>query len=622
MAVIARNTRPVHGWAGWAGVLALVTAGPALAGKLGQTDYWDPDQIRRGMTGYGRTVFQGVKIETFQVTIIGLLKQVRPGRDLVLARLSGGPLAKTGVIAGMSGSPVYVQDKLLGAVAYAWRFAKEPIAGITPFSQMVEFGMRRSTTQPTTRPARGADTAWRLDAPVRIGDTTYATARTGRPGTTSAAGLVLTPLAIPLTVSGFTDEAFRQMCRQLEPRGIVPVQGGAASAQVVEGADAGIKGGAPLAIGLMTGDYQMAAVGTVTHREGKQVFGFGHPMLGSGPCELPMMTGYVHTVLPSLMISSKMASPLRAVGTINMDVGTCVAGVMGPVPAMVPVRAIVSRADQHGRATYRVNVVRHRSLLPFLASMALGNAVLAAGDLPDEITVWVKASVTFKRHGPLVIEDMYSGPSVSGGSAVYGVLGDVLGRLRYLIQNPFERVEVESIEMRARTENVRRWARIESVRLDTNVVEPGQTLVARVVMLPYKGPRRVELLPVPIPKQMEPGVYRLQVCDASTSQREHIQASPHLGSPRDITQAFQLARFRYPRNRMFGRVAFEVRGVALQGRALPDLPDSMMHILKSPKRTGVTPIKDTLVVHKTLPVVVSGSLTVPFAVTREKRVRY
>ena len=613
-------------WAGWSvGVLGLAMAQPAPAGVFGRTPYWEPDQIHRGMKGYGRTVFQGVKIETFQVHVLGVLKHVRPGRDIVLARLSGGPLAKTGVIAGMSGSPIYVDGKLLGALAYAWGFAKEPIAGITPFAQMVEFGLRRATTQPASRPAAKLGGGWHLDAPIRVGGQTYTTGSAqpfmpGGPNRPTA--LVMTPLAVPMTVSGFSDVAFKEMCRQLEPRGIIPVQGGAAAQRLVDGPDAGLAPGAPLAVPFMTGDFQMAGVGTVTHLEGKQVFGFGHPMIGAGPCEFPMMTAYVHTVIPSLMISSKLASPLRMLGTINMDVETCVAGLVGRVPEMVPVHAVVSRPILRRKQAYRVRVVRHRDVFPFLVYMALGNAMGAAGDLPEELTVWCKTHIRFKRHDPITVDDMFSGPSVSGSSAMYGVLGDTLGRMQLVLQNPYEKVEVESVAMEVRTENVRRWAHIESVRLDSNVVEPGQSVRARVVMLPYKGLRFVETIELPIPKQMEPGVYRLQICDASTSEREDLEGAPHLRSPKNISQVFQLARFRHRHNRLFGRVSYEVCGLALEGKALPDLPDSMLHILKTPKETGTTPIRKSLVVHKTIPWVVHGNLAIPFAVALEKRVRY
>ena len=621
----ALSCRPARllGWS--ALILALVVTGQAWAGMLGRTPYWDPDQIRRGMKGYGQTVFQGVKIEKFQVEVVGVLKHVRPGRDIVLCRLSGGPLAKTGVIAGMSGSPIYVDGKLLGALAYAWGFAKEPIAGITPFAQMVQLGMRRATTQPTTQPVGKLSGAWRLDAPVTIGGRTFASARAQGflpKRRTPPTGLVMTPLAIPMTVSGFTDTTFKEMCRQLEPRGILPVQGGAAATRLVERLDVGLEPGAALAVPFMTGDFQMAGVGTVTHREGRQVFGFGHPMISAGPCEFPMMTGYVHTVIPSLMISSKLASPLRAMGTINMDVDTCVAGQIGPPPSMVPIQASVFRQTQRTGHRYRVRVVRHRDVFAFLVFMALANAVSAGGDLPEELTVRAKTHIRFKRHDPITIEDMYAGPEASGSSALYGVLGDAIGRLSYVMRNPFEKVEVESIEMVARTENRRRWVRIESVRLDSNVVEPGQTLRARVVLLPYKGLRVVETLDMPIPEQMEPGVYGLQVCDASTSERQDLSNAPHLRTPRNISQVFRLARFRHRRNRLFGRVSYQVRGLALGGKALPDLPDSMLQILKTPKQTGATPIKKSLTVHKTVPWVVSGSLTIPFAVAREKRVRY
>ena len=318
---------------------SLPTDGPARA-AMKPDAYWNVDDLRTGMKGVGRTVMKGTKVETFEAEVLGVLKNTSPGRDMVLCRLSGLNLDKTGVIAGMSGSPVYIDGKLLGAVAYAWPYGKEPIAGVTPFSQMhgyVEAFERRDLAE-QTKPTRVG-----LQGPCA----SAASRSTPSPSRRSfdAAGQ---PEGRGRPVAGAAaDAAGRHRLHAARPGPAArPRQG------LRHGADAGRRrhgprrrrgeerrpgAGRPARRRLITGDFDLSGIGTVTHIEGNRVYGWGHPFMSLGGCEFPLMTGYIHTIYPRQTVSFKMGSPLKAVGVINADVSTCIAGWLGRKPDMLPV---------------------------------------------------------------------------------------------------------------------------------------------------------------------------------------------------------------------------------------------------------------------------------------------
>src|SRR5229473_1037094 len=305
--------------------------------------YWQVDDVRPGMKGFGRTVMHGTKVETFSVEVLGVLKNTSPGRDMILCRLSGLGLEKTGVIAGMSGSPIYLDGKLLGAVAFAWPFGKEPIAGVTPFCQMhgfVETYERRDLTEKQA-PARVG-----LRTPLRIGDAVFDSITVSQdyeghpegPGD----GLWLMPLRTPLAATGFSEHSLRFFGERARSAGLYPMQSGGASAPVRDQEkNVSLEPGGPLAVAMVTGDFDLSGIGTVTHIEGNRVYGWGNPFFGCGGCDFPLSTGYIHTIYPRQSVSFKMGSPLKTVGIINADVSTCVAGWLGRKPDLLPVRMSV-----------------------------------------------------------------------------------------------------------------------------------------------------------------------------------------------------------------------------------------------------------------------------------------
>jgi hypothetical protein len=609
-------------------VAALALCGPPLPparATVKQTTYWQVEDVRAGMKGHGLTVMKGTRIERFSAEVLGVMKNTSPGRDLVLCRLAGLDLEKTGVIAGMSGSPVYIKGKLLGAVAYAWAFGKEPIAGVTPFSQMhryVEAYERRDMAE-QSRPTRVG-----LREPLRVGGREFGTVTVSHdhedPQPTAADGLWLVPLRTPLAATGFTPHSLGLMRKHFRTSGMVPMQGGAVTAKVArEAHDLKLEAGGALSVALVTGDFDLSGIGTVTHIEGKRVYGWGHPFFGLGACEFPLMTGYVHTIYPRQSISFKMGSPLRTVGVINADVSTCIAGWLGREPDMLPVRMTVAREAAVPPKTFNVKVVRQRSLLAPLVYTSLTNSVDMEGELPEELTAELKAKIEVEGRPPVVIHDTFSGSSYSGGRAPQALYSQVASVVNLLTYNTYRPVRIKRIECDTRIHPGRRTAEIEAVELDSETLSPGETLRATVLVRPFKGLRQRLPVSLKLPADLPEGEYTATVCDDHASARQALRDDPTLSNPQDLDQVFQALKVQTSakRTNLVVRVPINAVGVALNnGKALPNLPPSMVQILSPTRRTGAQPISGALVSRQPTNWVVQGSDSVKFYVAKNKRV--
>jgi hypothetical protein len=585
--------------------------------------YWQVDDVRAGMKGVGRTVLHGTKVEEFQVEVLGVLKNTSPGRDLVLCRLSGLDLEKTGVIAGMSGSPVYLDNKLLGAVAYAWAFGKEPIAGITPFSQMhgfVEAYERRDLVE-ETKPTRVG-----LRAPLSIDGAKYDSVTVApdwnAPEATASDGLWMMPLRTPIATSGFTAHSLSLLREKFQSCGLVPMQGGGASAKVAQEAkNVELEPGGPLVVAMVTGDFDMSGIGTVTHIEGSRVYGWGHPFMGLGTCEFPLMTGFIHTIYPRQSVSFKMGSPLRTVGVINADVSTGIAGWTGRKPDMLPVRTTVTREPDGESRTFNVEMVRQRSMLAPLTYSVLTNSVDMEGELPEELTADLDARIEVEGQPPIVIKDTFSGSSYSGGRAPMALFNPIASVVSLMTYNSYKPVRISRIECNTRIVPGRRTAEIEAIELESDTLAPGETLKATLFIRPYKEPRQRLSVSLKLPSDLPEGTYTATVCDDLTNARFELRDNPNLSNPQSLDQVFEALRVQTAakRTNLVVRVPLNAVGVALAGKSLPNLPPSMVQILGNSRRTGAQPMGGALVSRKPTDWVFQGSESVRFNITKNKK---
>jgi hypothetical protein len=603
--------------------IALVTV--QAAGRAPrQENCWRVEEVRAGMKGHGKTVMKGTRIETFDAEVLGVLKNTSPGRDMVLCRLSGLNLDKTGVIAGMSGSPVYLDGKLLGAVAYAWAFGKEPIAGITPFCQMhgyVEAYERRDLAE--ERKAREVG----LNQPLHLGGRDYDRVTIwdsfDEPQPTAGDGLWMVPLKTPLAATGLTPHSLELLRRRFPGTGLVSVQGGGLGGKVApEEREAVIEPGAALSVALITGDFDLSGIGTVTHVEGKRVYGWGHPFFGVGACEFPLMTGYVHAIYPRQSLSFKMGSPLKTVGVINADVSTCIAGWLDRQPDMLPVRMTVRREPGSAAKTFNVKLVRQRAMIAPLVYTALTNSVDMEGELPEELTAEMKARIEVEGRPPVVIHDVFSGASFSGGRAPQALYSQIASVVTLLTYNGYRPVRIQRIDCTTHIKTGRRTAEIEAVELDSETYAPGETLKATVFVRPHKGLQQRLPVSLKLPADLPEGEYTATVCDDLANARHELRDNPCLSNPQSLDQVFAALKVQTTvhRTNLVVRVPHGGVGVALNGKALPNLPPSMVQILGSSRRTGAQTMTGALVSRQPTEWVVQGSESVRFQVTKNKRV--
>jgi hypothetical protein len=565
----------------------------ATAGAPAQSAHFPVDELRPGMVGIGRTVFEGDRLEEFKVHIIGVLRnQIGPRRDLVLARLEGGPLAKTGVIAGMSGSPVYIDGRLLGAVAYSLgEFATEPIAGITPIGEMIEAA--RLTT-PRTPVAR-------VDFPVPVTpEAVHASLRQAfrsvRPFADSPAdvqvlgastvspglGPMLRPIATPLTIGGFTGGGIEPLSALFRDAGFIPVGAGALAAGQSASAlaEAPLRAGDPVGVSLMRGDLQFDATGTVTLVDGATVYAFGHPMYGLGPTQFPMTRARVLTVLPSLASSTKVASTGDVIGTISQDRATTIAGRLGPGPALIPLTLTLTSEDGV-RRTFRMGLVSDQLFTPLLANAAI-NDVLTSYQRQNGVASYViRGSAKVRNHGTIAFEDLFSGDQPSAAASAY-----VVAPINFLLRNAFEDVDLEEITLDIDASEQPRSATLERAWIDGVRPRAGSTVTLKVLLRTYRGEQVTRSVPVQIPPNAQ-GSISIMVSDgARLAQWEARELQVQPTQTRGLPQMMRVLNDLRKNNRLYVRLVMRGGGAIVQGEALAGLPSSVLTVLESDRDGG------------------------------------
>ena len=553
------------------------------------------DEVRPGMVGIGRTVFSGTKLEDFKVHVLGVMRNVlAPKRSLILARLEGGPLAKTGVIAGMSGSPVYVDGRLMGAVSYALgQFSTEPIAGITPIAEMVDATMMPAIA-PGARPvaisfpasSRELFDIWARDlgrSRSFVDDPSQALVLSGAASDLSRMGAMLRPIAVPMIASGFEASVLDPISPAFAAAGFVPMSsaqspGNGSSAPSAPPNTRRLQPGDAVGVGLLTGDFELGATGTVTHVDGDRVYAFGHPLYNLGPTEFPMTTADVQVVLPSLMSSSKLASFGEIVGTVQQDRATAIAGRLGPGPSLIPVK-ITLNSERGPSRTFNFGVVRDFTFTPLLTYLAVANVLTSYERGAGPASFAIRGSASIRSQGELSFEDIFSGEQPAGGAAAY-----VAGPLTALLKNSGEHVEVEKIVLTIDATEQARSARIDRVWLDTTRPRAGQDAVVNVALRTVRGQEVIRQVPIQIPANLT-GSLQLTVADAArtTADDRRDTRGADLQRVSQLMRTFNRAR---RNNRLYVRLTSSDSGAIVNGEPMAGLPPSVLAVIEADRNSG------------------------------------
>ena len=574
-------------------LLSLVTV--PLIGQ--SVEFYPLESIQPGQTGYGKTVFEGARVDTFQVEILGVLKNVGPKQNLILARLSGGPIARTGVFAGMSGSPVYIEDKLIGAVAYAFPFAKEPFAGITPIREMVDIFKEKPGTRP--RSARRVN-------PHKMYEVTQFPSFLSHfelpqffvePSLTRRQDLRrLQPIATPLNLSGFSPRSIQQFSSQLEMLGLVPVRGmGTARMEAYE--DAPLQAGSTITVQLVRGDIDVSASGTATHIEGDRIYGFGHPFLSLGYTDLPLNKGAVLTIIPNLMTSEKVSATLEFIGSIRQDRATGILGVAGKESQLIPVRLRLHTSRNEVKEL-NFEVVTDNFLTPFLISFTVHNSIVSSERSIGDQTIQVKCTISIKGQSDINFE---SSVSDLVSSSVFAALA-AASPVNFLLNSGFEELVMEKIDVEITAVEQTREATVEKVWQDRLEVDSGEEVNLTVFLRQSNGDTMVKKYPVKIPEEISPGPLKIVVADGVSLTLEDAETGVGEFIPESLQQLIKAINNLKKNDRLYIRLTREQAGVIISGEGMPDLPPSLLALYGSRKTAGeVKPMGEVIYVEHELP---------------------
>jgi len=606
-------------------LLGIVVAASALTS--GAPAQMSVGEVRPGMVGVGRTVFDGTHVEEFKAHIIGVLENViGTHRNLILAKLEGGPLANTGVIAGMSGSPVYIDGRLVGAVSYALgAFSKEPIAGITPIAEMTDSttfsdvrapGAKVKVEYPLTRDGLTAAFRkalnWNRPFADRPGDAqlTGVSAIAGLAG--EQVGTLLRPIATPLVMSGFEPDVADVFTGALREQGFIPTGGSAAGFKNGEAPFEGpLKPGDAIGVMLVGGDLQLGGTGTVTHIDGDRVYAFGHPMYNLGPTEFPMTRAYVYTVLPSLFSSMKLSSTGEVIGTFLQDRATAIAGRLGSGPRMIPVTITLESARQP-KHSFHFTVVNDQLFGPLMTYASILNTLGSYERQFGSATFSVRGKAIVKKHDDIAFNNLFTGDQSSMNAAAY-----IVAPVTYLMGNDYEKVDVEGVDITFATAEEPKTATLERVWLDDPRPRAGRSVPLKVLLRTYRGDEVVRTLPIEIPANAS-GSLSILVSDGQrlgqTEQRE-----ARTPQPRSVDQMIKALNKARRNNILYVKLLGTDAGAVVNGELLSSLPPSVLGVLEGDRNGGnFNPLHSATIAEWELPTehAVAGSRTLTISVSQ------
>src|SRR5215208_2564804 len=550
-------------------------------------DLFPLEDLRPGMKGTARTVFTGSETQEFNVEILGILPGFPgPRQSAIIARLSGSNVDKTGVFAGMSGSPVYIDGKIVGAIAFSFPFSKEPIAGITPIKQMIDlFDKGPENIKPKElRPvsfAQLAGTDWKpnLPKPAVSSVSLFPPVSAGSP-LLPLLGQQMTPIATPLVFSGITQDSLSAFAPQLVASGLLPVSGVGGSAAITPLAEANgntFPPGSSISVQLVRGDYSLAAAGTVTMRDGDRIYAFGHPFLSLGASDMPMAESSVVTVIPNMNNSFKLAVPGRMVGAISQDRASGIFGLLGQAPKMIPVKVNL-HTSRDRTESYSYEIANDSFLTPLLLNITLFNTITSSERALGDSTISVKGEIKVKGQEAIQIDRRFS----ASNSALMAS-GSIAAPVSSLLASGFDDVQLDGITLDIAATETKYAGTLERITLDRTEVRRGEKIEVHAYVRTESGKQFVQRIPVQIPEDAALGQLLVFVGDGGALQ----EGSPARAFvPQDLSQLVKAINTVKKSDRLYVKLFRITPGAVIGTSELPSLPPSMVATLNSERTSG------------------------------------
>jgi len=542
-------------------------------------------QIHEGMKGTALTVFQGVKPESMDVEVLGVMHNANgPKGDIILVRLHGSKPEYTGVVAGMSGSPVYFDGKLAGALAFRiGEFSKEPIAGVTPIEEMLEINALDHTSTRSQTPAT-------LRANAADGSLSHqnATAQTASPGERASVPAqsysnYLTPIETPLVFNGFSADTLERYSSQFAAAGIVPVMGiGSASNRKQPEP---IEAGSAVSAVLVRGDMDIAATCTVTYVDPQRLLACGHPLLQFGEVDLPMTKATVLATLPSPLNAFKIVNTTETVGAFVQDRQNGIMGVPGRESKMIPVTVAMHIQGEHGPATkeFHYEVLNNARLSPVAMMATVFNALHGTNEYGEDITYRMNGVLSVKGYPDVTLRNMFA-PQDNGQPAAALAAATIGERFGRIYSNPFDAPDIQGVKLDFDLVRERRSARLEASRTDMTEARPGDQIMVETAIRPYRGERLVRQIPIRIPTSTSKGTLRILVSDGDTLDRMH-RGTPMMNRGLGLAPTIALLNKEHTNDRVYVSLIQSDPEAMVADKVMPTLPLSVMNVMDNMRGT-------------------------------------
>ncbi len=534
------------------------------------------DQIHEGMKGTALTVFQGVKPESMDVEVLGVLRNMNgPKGDVILVRLHGTKPEYTGVVAGMSGSPVYFDGKLAGALAFRiGEFSKEPIAGITPIEEMLEINALDSGP---------------MSAPLRASGTSQTgNSQTASPGESAAiSGAIpaanynnyLKPIDAPFVFNGFSDDTLQRYAGQFTAAGITPVMGTGSSSDRKQPEP--IEAGSAVSAVLVRGDMDIAATCTVTYVDAHHLLACGHPLLQFGEVDLPMTKATVVATLPSPLNAFKIVNTTETVGAFVQDRQAGILGVMGHEPKMIPVT--VSLHNGTTTKEFHYEVLNNARLSPLAMMATVFNALHGTNEYGEDTTYRMNGVLSVKGYADVTMRNMFA-PLDNGQPAAALAAASIGERFGRIYSNPYDAPDVQGVKLDFDLVRERRSARLEASRTDVTEARPGDQITVETVIRPYRGERLVRQIPIRIPTSASKGPLRILVSDGDTLDRMH-RSTPMMSRGLGLAPTIALLNKERSDDRVYVSLFDSDPEAMVADKIMPTLPLSVMNVMDNMRGT-------------------------------------
>ncbi len=569
-------------------------------GKLDRSGFISPRDLRPGMVGYGKTVFEGTKISTFKVVVLGVIPKFISGADLILVKVESPYLLKRGIglVAGMSGSPVYFDGKLAGAVAYGWPFTKAAIAGVVPINAML------TTNLPEKAPNLAYGGTYHLGKAMSIEGKKVNTIVAQLPGEGNQENseslpnsLSLVPLSGILAASGFNPSGFAALGKIFPMAEIVP---GGGKMKIKDPPP--VEPGQSVGVALMEGDMNLIATGTLTYRSGSRILAFGHPFLFLGNVDFPMVQTYVHYILPSMELPFKFASPIRPVGQIAQDRLYGIGGVLGKSASLVPINITVFDKERKVRKEFHVRIIRSPILTPRLATLAISQAIPAVTKLLGGATASVDYTIQFQGYPPIRKRNLlFSQASISAITTF-----DVLDPLQKILENNFKKVHLVKINVKVNVKPGIMAATIQKVVLDRHTIKPGGLLGIRVWLKPYDKKVVEKRFRIRIPADVQ-GIVQVGIAGGPANNLLKRNMSIPPPAPLNVKEMIQQVQEAPPFNSLIIRLSLPRGALNWKGESFSNFPSAYANLLKASGSGSLTLHSDSLKQVYRMPWVILGS---------------